>query len=112
MSIKLALPALALITALATAGLTPSPADACRQHDAGLPASASTEGALADFLVATDPMNRRQRRDHMATLSEETRRQIRDEIAALPKEEREALAKALRMNPNKLRLRPEAAKPQ
>ncbi|MEO1366046.1 MAG: hypothetical protein AAFX50_02630 [Acidobacteriota bacterium] len=83
--------------------LAAAPADACREHEAGLPASASVDGALAEFLVATEGMNKKERRAYRQGLTEAQRQAIDSEVRALPAQERKALTKALRMNPNKLR---------
>ncbi|MEO1083492.1 MAG: hypothetical protein AAFY88_04560 [Acidobacteriota bacterium] len=96
-----------LFSALAMAGLftllAATPADACRDHEAGLPASASADSALAEYLRATEGMNKRERKAFRQSMTEEQRQILDAEVRALPAEERKALTKAMRQNPNKLR---------
>ncbi|MEM1182733.1 MAG: hypothetical protein AAGM22_30595 [Acidobacteriota bacterium] len=100
-------------SALALAGLfalmAAAPAEACRDHEAGLPASASADSALAEYLRATEGMNKRERKAYRQNMTEEQRQVLDAEVRALPVEERKALAKMMRMNPNKLRTAPPAA---
>ena len=76
--------------------LAVAPAEACRQHEAGLPESAATDGAIAQMIEATHGMTHAQRVQHIRALPETERKVLQDEVRALPADERKAFMKNLR----------------
>lgn len=97
-SSRIAFVAFVLVT---LAAFNATPADACRQHEAGLPESASVDGALADYLLSIQGMTPKERRAYRASMTEAERERLDAEFRALPKEDQKKLTKAIRLSPKR-----------
>ena len=84
------------------------PAEACRQHEAGLPESAALDGPIAEMIEATEGMTRKQRAQYIRNLPTAERTALQQEIRSLPQEEQRAFTKAMRMSPTKAKGQPAA----